>query len=48
MADYVLGRFPAEEEPIMREALSDAAEACVLFLQGEIEKAMNLFNKKKK
>ncbi len=48
LADYVLGRFPAEEEPIMREALSDAAEACVLFLQGEIEKAMNLFNKKKK
>lgn len=42
LADYVLGRFPAEEEPIMREALSDAAEACVLFLQGEIEKAMKL------
>ena len=48
LADYVLGRFPAEEEPLMREALADAARACELFVMDELSAAMNLFNKKKK
>ena len=48
LADYVLGHFSAEEEPLMREALEDAAKATELFVQGDIAKAMNLFNKKKK
>ena len=48
LADYVLGRFPAEEEPVMREALADAARACELFVMDELSAAMNLFNKKKK
>ena len=48
LKDYVLGHFPAEEEPLMREALSDAAKACELFVNDEISAAMNLFNKKKK
>jgi len=43
-----LGRFPAEEEPVMREALADAARACELFVMDELSAAMNLFNKKKK
>ncbi|MGN0506271.1 MAG: aminoacyl-tRNA hydrolase [Lachnospiraceae bacterium] len=47
LADYVLGHFTSEEEPLMREALADAAKACELFVQGDIAKAMNLFNKKK-
>ena len=48
LKDYVLGHFPAEEEPLMREALTDAAKACELFVNDEIAAAMNLFNKKKK
>ncbi len=48
LADYVLGHFPAEEEPQMREALTDAAKACELIVQDELSAAMNLFNKKKK
>ena len=48
LKDYVLGHFPAEEEPLMREALSDATKACELFLNDEIALAMNMFNKKKK
>ena len=48
LADYVLGRFPAEEEPLMREALADAAKACEMFVMDELSAAMNLFNKKKK
>ena len=52
LADYVLGRFPAEEEPLMREALmrealADAARACEMFVMDELSAAMNLFNKKK-
>ena len=48
LADYVLGRFPAEEEPLMREALDNAAKACELFVAEELSVAMNQFNKKKK
>lgn len=48
LADYVLGRFSAEEEPVMREALADAARACELFVMDELPAAMNLFNQKKK
>lgn len=47
LKDYVLGRFLAEEEPLMREALENAAKACELFVAGELSAAMNLFNKKK-
>ena len=47
LKDYVLGRFSAEEEPLMREALGDAAKACELFVSGDLSAAMNLFNKKK-
>lgn len=48
LADYVLGRFSAEEEPLMREALADAAKACEMFVADELSAAMNMFNKKKK
>lgn len=47
LADYVLGHFPAEEEPLMRDALGDAAKACELFVAGELSTAMNLYNRKK-
>ncbi len=47
LKDYVLGRFKAEEEPLMREALTNTAKACELFVQGELGVAMNTFNRKK-
>lgn len=47
LKDYVLGRFTAEEEPLMREALTNAAKACELFIGGELQTAMNTFNRKK-
>ena len=47
LADYVLGRFQAEEEPLMREALADAAKACEMFIVDDLAAAMNLFNRKK-
>lgn len=45
LADYVLSRFLNEEEPVIREALAKAAEACKVMLTGDIETAMNLFNR---
>lgn len=47
LADYVTGHFSEEDEPRIREALKDAVAACELFIQGNIQKAMNQFNKKK-
>ncbi len=48
LADYVLGRFPAEELPLIREGISQAAEAAVMIAGGEMAAAMNRFNGKKK
>ncbi len=46
LADYVLGRFPKEEEPIMRGALKRAADACEDLISKGMEYAMNQYNKK--
>lgn len=46
LADYVLGHFPAEEEPVMREALSNVSKACEIILTDGMDAAMNQFNKK--
>ncbi|MCI8466338.1 MAG: aminoacyl-tRNA hydrolase [Lachnospiraceae bacterium] len=48
LADYVLGRFPEEELPDVREAIAQAAEAATLIINGQMEQAMNQFNGKKK
>ena len=47
LKDYVLGRFTAEEEPLMREALTDTAKACEWWIEGNLSIAMNTFNRKK-
>lgn len=47
LADYVLGRFKDEEQAAIREALKDTSEACKMIVTGEIDAAMNLFNRKK-
>ncbi len=47
LVDYVLGRFPEEEQPLMREALKEAVAACECIITKGCEKAMSQFNKKK-
>lgn len=44
MIKWVLGRFPKELEPELKEALEKAAKAVPLIVNGETDKAMNLFN----
>lgn len=47
LADYVLGHFSKEDKQIMKDGYKDAAEAVEMILLGDIEAAMNQFNKKK-
>ncbi|MCI5639738.1 MAG: aminoacyl-tRNA hydrolase [Lachnospiraceae bacterium] len=44
LADYVLGRFPKEEESTIREALDRVTEACETIVTDSVESAMNQFN----
>lgn len=46
LADYVLGRFPGEEQETVREALGKASKACEVIVTNGIEEAMNQFNGK--
>ena len=46
LADYVLGRFPAEERKKVDEAVRCAADAVGLMVQSRTDEAMNLYNKK--
>ncbi len=47
LVDYVLGRFPKEEEPVIREAVCEAAKACEAIITDGMDEAMNVFNRKK-
>lgn len=44
LADYVLSRFNKEERAAVEDAMEDAADAAVLMLHGEVDKAMNRYN----
>lgn len=44
LANYVLGRFQSEELPLMRDAVGNAAKACVMIMKEGIETAMNRSN----
>lgn len=46
LADYVLGHFSKAEKEMMEDGYQDAIHAVELILQGEIDGAMNQFNKK--
>lgn len=46
LADYVLGHFSKEEQELMEEGYQKVMEAVELILQGEIDGAMNQFNRK--
>lgn len=47
LADYVLSRFTKEENGIVRDALRDTTDACKMIVTGEIDAAMNQYNRKK-
>lgn len=44
LADYVLGRFSKEEQPIIRESVKRASEAVYTMIADNIDVAMNKFN----
>ena len=46
LADYVLGAFSKYDRKLVDEALERTAKAAALIVQGEIDEAMNLYNKK--
>jgi len=46
LVDYVLGYFSKEEKEIMEQGYKQAVEAIEMILQGDIEAAMNVYNKK--
>ena len=45
VADYVLSRFTAEEEPLVEQAIAKAADAVESIIKVGLTKTMNLFNK---
>lgn len=46
LADYVLSRFPKEEEPIIRDSLKRTSEAVKSIITDGMAAAMNIYNKK--
>ena len=46
LADYVLGHFSKEEEPLMKEGIEKAGLAAEMMLKGNTDQAMNEFNRK--
>jgi PTH1 family peptidyl-tRNA hydrolase len=42
--DYVLERFPAEQEAVLSEVLQRAADACIAVVTHGLERAMSRFN----
>ena len=48
LADYVLGRFPKEQQAVMEEAYRDAAEAACMMIEDGADAAMNHYNRNNK
>ena len=48
LADYVLGRFPKEQQAVMEEAYRDAADAACMMIEEGADAAMNHYNRKHK
>ena len=44
LADWVLSRFPAEEQKVLFEKFGDASEAVRLMVSGKFDEAMNKYN----
>ena len=48
LVNHVLGHFNKDDSEVMKESFTKAAEATVMMLGGDIERAMNIYNKKPK
>lgn len=46
LADYVLGHFSKEEEAAEKEAYEKVSDAILMLMDGQIEEAMNKYNRK--
>lgn len=46
LADHVLGHFSKDDKKIMDDSFDKAKDACVMLLSGDVEKAMNIYNRK--
>lgn len=46
LADYVLGTFSKSDRELVDEALGRTVKAAAMIVRGEIDEAMNLYNKK--
>ena len=46
LADYVLGHFSKAEREVMQDGYKNAIEAIEMIVRGDIDAAMNVFNKK--
>jgi peptidyl-tRNA hydrolase, PTH1 family len=45
LRDYVLDEFSSEEQPVVDRAIARAVDALVLFVRGDLRRAMNEFNR---
>jgi PTH1 family peptidyl-tRNA hydrolase len=45
LRDYVLDEFTSEEQPVVEKAVERAVDALVLYVRGDLKRAMNQFNK---
>ena len=48
LVNHVLGHFDKDDSAVMKESFAKAAEAAVMMLGGDIERAMNIYNQKLK
>ena len=48
LVNHVLGHFDKDDSAVMKESFAKAAEAAVMMLGGDIERAMNIYNQKPK
>lgn len=46
LADHVLGHFSKEDKEVMKGSFEKARDAAVMLLSGDVEKAMNVYNRK--
>jgi len=45
LRDYVLDAFSADEQPVVDKAIERAVDALLLFVRGDLKRAMNAFNR---
>lgn len=46
LVNHVLGHFDKDDQAVMKDSFAKAADASVMLLSGDVEKAMNIYNRK--